>query len=240
MRRWLYLAWVYTMIGVWTLLVFPSSLLITVLTGSHRVGHRVHARLWGRMILWSCGVRLRVHHVERLRREGSYVLLINHNSHFAGYAVAAGIPLQWRAVLGIKLRKIPVFAWIALLAGHIFIDTRRSRRAIATLNAAADKLHSGLSVLIFPEGKHHEGTGLLPFRAGGFHLAVHAGIPVVPLTAVERRRQGSTGSVAVLDLYIDAPIATMDRSDEDVPILLERTRGAMEVHLAGQPKDPSV
>lgn len=240
MRRWLYLAWVYTMIGLWTLLVFPSSLLITVLTGSHRIGHRVHSRFWGRMILWSCGVRLRVHHIERLRRDASYVLMINHNSHFAGYAVAAGIPLQWRAVLGIKLRKIPVFAWIALLAGHIFIDTRRSRRAIATLNAAADKLHSGLSVLIFPEGKHHDETSLLPFRAGGFHLAVHAGIPVVPLTAVERRRQGSTGSVAVLDLYIDTPIATMDRTAEDVPILLERTRAAMEVHLAGQAKDPPV
>lgn len=232
MARWFYLGWVYAMIGLWTLVVFPSSLIVTVLTGSHRIGHRVHARFWGRMILWSCGVRLRVHHAERLRRDASYVLMINHNSHFAGYAVAAGIPLQWRAVLGIKLRTIPVFAWIALLAGHIFIDTRRTPRAIATLNAAADKLHGGLSVLIFPEGKHHEDTVLLPFRSGGFHLAVHAGIPVVPLTAVERRRPGPAGSVAVLDLYVDPPIATMDRTAEDVPIVVERTRAAMEAHLA--------
>jgi len=240
MRRQLYLAWVYAMVGMWTLLVFPSSLLITALTGSHRIGHRVHSGFWGRMILRSCGVRLRVHHLERLRGDGSYVLMINHNSHFAGYAVAAGIPLQWRAVLGIKLRKIPVFAWIALLAGHIFIDTRRSRRAIATLNAAADKLHRGLSVLIFPEGKHHEGPTLLPFRTGGFYLAVHAGIPVVPLTAVERRRSGLSGSVRVLDLYVDSPIATMDRTAEDIPILLERTRAAMEVHLVAPQAEPSV
>jgi len=238
MRRALYLGWVYTMIGVWTLVVFPSSLLITALTGSHRIGHRVHSRFWGRLILWSCGVRLRVHCADRLRRDASYVLMLNHNSHFAGYAVAAGIPLQWRAVLGIKLRKIPVFAWIALLAGHIFIDTRRTRRAIETLNAAADKLHSGLSVLVFPEGKHHEGTALLPFRSGGFHLAVHAGIPVVPITAVERRRKGATGSVAVLDLYVDLPIATMDRTADDVPILIERTRAAMEAHLGGAEIQP--
>jgi 1-acyl-sn-glycerol-3-phosphate acyltransferase len=232
MRRWLYLGWVYTMIGLWTLVVFPSSLIVTVLTGSHRIGHRIHARFWGHMILWTCGVRLRVHNADRLRRDGSYVLMINHNSHFAGYAVAAGIPLQWRAVLGIKLRTIPVFAWIALLAGHIFIDTQRSRRAIATLNAAADKLHGGLSVLIFPEGKHHDDAKLLPFRSGGFHLAVHAGIPVVPLTAVERRRPSPSGSVAVLDLYVDLPIATMDRTTDDVPILVERTRTAMQAHLA--------
>ncbi|HVO25820.1 MAG TPA: lysophospholipid acyltransferase family protein [Candidatus Margulisiibacteriota bacterium] len=231
MRRGLYLVWVYTMIGLWTLVVFPSSLIVTLLTGSHRIGHRLHARFWGRMILWSCGVRLRVHGLEHLRRNQSYVLMINHNSHFAGYAVAAGIPLQWRAVLGIKLRKIPVFAWIGLLAGHIFIDTRRTPRAIATLNAAADKLHSGLSVLVFPEGKHHEDLALLPFRSGGFHLAVHAGIPVVPLTAVERRRPGPARSVAVLHLYVDPPIATMDRTAEDVPILVERTRAAMENRL---------
>jgi 1-acyl-sn-glycerol-3-phosphate acyltransferase len=234
MRRGLYLVWVYTMIALWTLVVFPSSFIVTLLTGSHRIGHRLHARLWGRMILLSCGIRLRVHDVERLHRDASYVLMINHNSHFAGYAVAAGIPLQWRAVLGIKLRKIPVFAWIAMLAGHIFIDTRRTRRAIATLNAAADKLHGGLSVLLFPEGKHHDDTTLLPFRSGGFHLAVQAGIPIVPLTAVERRRPGTAGSVAVLDLYIDPPLPTMDRTADDVPILIERTRAAMEAHLAGR------
>ena len=231
MSRGLYLVWIYTMIGLWTLVVFPSSFLVTLLTGSHRIGHRLHARFWGHMILWSCGVRLRVHNAERLRRNASYVLMINHNSHFAGYAVAAGIALQWRAVLGIQLRKIPVFAWIALLAGHIFIDTRRTPRAIATLNAAADKLHSGLSVLVFPEGKHHDDPALLPFRSGGFHLAVHAGIPVVPLTAVERRRPGRSGSVASLDLYVDSPLATMDRTPEDVPILVERTRAAMQAHL---------
>lgn len=233
MRRTLYLGWVYTMIGLWTLIVFPSSFAVTLLTGSHRLGHRLHARLWGRMILLSCGVRLRVHDLDHLRPHASYVLMINHNSHFAGYAVAAGLPLQWRAVLGMKLRKIPVFAWIALLAGHIFIDTHRTRRAIATLNTAADKIHSGLSVLIFPEGRHHDHADLLPFRAGGFHLAVHAGVPIVPLTAVEERRAGRAGSVRALDLYVDAPIATMDRISDDIPILIERTAAVMAAHLSG-------
>jgi len=112
MTRLLYLAWVYTMIGLWTLVVFPSSFIVTLLTGSHRIGHRIHAAFWGRMILRTCCVRLRVHGLEWLQPAKSYVLMLNHNSHFAGYAVAAGIPLQWRAVLALKLRKIPLFAWI--------------------------------------------------------------------------------------------------------------------------------
>lgn len=230
MRR-LYLAWVYTMIGLWTLLVFPSSFIVTLLTGSHRIGHRVHSGFWGRAILCSCGVRLRVHGLERLRHDGAYVLMLNHNSHLGGYAVAAGIPLQWRAVLAIKLRKIPVFAWIALLAGHVFIDTRRTPQAIATLNAAADKIRGGISVLIFPEGAHHESLSLLPFRTGGFHLAVHAGVPIVPLTAVERRRPGSAGIVRAIDLYVDEPIPTHGRSGDHITELVEQARTAMAAHL---------
>ncbi|HVN85054.1 MAG TPA: lysophospholipid acyltransferase family protein [Candidatus Binatia bacterium] len=227
--RALYLAWIYTMIGLWTLIVFPSSLLVTVLTGSHRIGHRLHSRLWGHMILASCGVRLRVHGREQLQRDGAYVLMLNHNSHFAGYALAAALPLQWRAVLALKLRKIPIFAWIALLAGHVFIDTRRTPAAIGSLNAAADKLRGGLSVLVFPEGRHHDARELLPFKHGGFHLAVAARVPVVPVTAVER--SGAHGRVQAVDLYIDAPIPTADISPDAVPQFAVHTRVIMSAHL---------
>jgi len=221
----LYLAWIYTMIGLWTLIVFPSSLLVTLLTGSHRIGHRIHSRFWGRMILASCAVRLRVHGAEHLGRDGAYVLMLNHNSHFAGYAFAAAVSLQWRAVLGLKLRKIPVFGWIGRLAGHVFVDTRRTPAAIASLNAAAEKIRGGLSVLVFPEGRHHDTRDLLPFKSGGFHLAIAARVPVVPVTAVERR--GPLGRVRTIDLYIDDPIATEGLTTDDVPRLVEETRSQM-------------
>jgi 1-acyl-sn-glycerol-3-phosphate acyltransferase len=229
-RRALYLTWIYTSIGLWTLLVFPSSLIVTVLTGSHRIGHRVHARFWGRMILATCGVHLRVHGRERLDPERPCVLVLNHNSHFAGYCVAAGLPLQWRALLGMKLRRIPVFAWIALLAGHVFIDTRHTPAAIATVNAAAEKLRAGLSVLVFPEGAQHDARQLLPFKTGGFHLAVAAQVPVVPVTAVEQR--SPRGRVTAIDLYVDAPISTAGLTSADVPALAERARSVMAARLS--------
>ena len=239
MARLLYLAWVYTMIGLWTLVVFPSSVIVTLLTGSHRIGHRLHAGFWGRMILSTCCVRLHVHGLERLQSDDAYVFMLNHNSHFAGYAVAAGIPLQWRAVLGMKLRKIPVFGWIGRLAGHVFIDPRRTPQAIATLNAAAERIRGGLSVLIFPEGAYHAGAHLLPFRSGGFHLAVRAGVPIVPLTVVERRHPGPAGRVRRIDLYIDQPIATANRGADDIPHLLEQTRTIMAARLRPAPPPPA-
>jgi len=227
MKRVLYLAYVYAAIGFCTLLVFPSSVLVTLITGSHRIGHRVHARFWGRAILASCGVRLRVHGMQYLDPAGAYVFVINHNSHFSGYAAAAALPHQWRAVLGIKLRRIPVFAWIALLAGHIFIDPRNTAAAVETLKVAAAKMRTGLSVLIFPEGRHHDGPGLLPFRSGGFHLAVQAQVPIIPLVAVERRRPGRAGIVRAVDLYIEPPVPTAGCTPADVPALLEAARRTM-------------
>jgi 1-acyl-sn-glycerol-3-phosphate acyltransferase len=201
---------------------------VTLITGSHRIGHRLHARLWGRAILATCGVRLRVHGLEALDPRSPYVFMINHNSHFAGYAVAAGIPMQWRAVLGMKLRKIPVFGWIGALAGHIFVETRNTPAAIETMNRAAKKIRSGLAVLVFPEGAHHDDGALLRFKSGGFHLAVHAQVPLVPLTAVEHRRGVR---VRVLDLYVDPPIPTAGSTPEDVPRFVERVRQAMMRHL---------
>ncbi len=231
MGRALYIMWVYAVIGFWTVAVFPSSLLVTLITGSHRIGHRLHARLWGRAILACCGVRLSVHGLDALDPRRPYVFMINHNSHFAGYAVAAGIPLQWRAVLGMKLRRIPVFAWIGALAGHIFIETRNTPAAIETLNQAVEKIHSGLSVLVFPEGAHHDDAALLPFKSGGFHLAVRAQVPVVPLTVVETHRGIR---VRALDLYIDQPVPTEGCGAGDVPRVVEQVRSVMAARLGAR------
>jgi 1-acyl-sn-glycerol-3-phosphate acyltransferase len=225
-----YLIGVYAVIALATIIVFPSSLLVTVLTGSHRIGHRLHARPWGRMILAACGVKLRVHGVERLGSGGSYVLMASHGSHFAGYAVAAACPLQWRAVLDAWIRRIPVFGWIGVLAGHVFLDRSRSATAIETLNRAVEKIRGGISVLIFPEGRFNDAGKLLPFKSGGFHLARAAGVPVVPLTIVEETT-GKARRVTALDLFIGEPIETTTLREDDLPALMQQVRSEMEQHL---------
>src|SRR2546428_8447818 len=120
MSRRLYLVAVYATVGLWTSVVFPSSLLVTLATGSHRVGHRLHARFWGRMILRTCGVALRVHGLERLARDRSYVFMANHASHFDGYAIAATLPHQWRAPPLPRVRPVPGLRWVGVPAGHAF------------------------------------------------------------------------------------------------------------------------
>jgi ribosomal protein L11 methyltransferase len=231
-RRGLSLVYLYGVVGLWTLAVFPSSVLVTLVTGSHRVGHRLHARIWGRLILATCGVRLRVYELERLERGRAYVLMANHGSHFDGFAIAAALPLQWRAVLDAWVRRIPVFGWIGMLAGHVFLERGCSPAAIATLNRAIHQLHGGISVLIFPEGAFNDTGVLRPFKRGGFHLAVRAAVPIVPLTVVETRA-GRTGRVVGIDLHVGEPIDTAGCGDETIPALMARVEEAMSGLLPG-------
>jgi ribosomal protein L11 methyltransferase len=231
-RHGFFLVYLYGVVGLCTLAVFPSSVLVTLVTGSHRVGHRLHARLWGRLILSTCGVRLRVHGLERLERGRAYVLMANHGSHFDGFAIAAALPLQWRAVLDAWVRRVPVFGWIGMLAGHVFLERGRSPAAIATLNRAIRQLDGGISVLIFPEGAFNDTGVLRPFKRGGFHLAVRAAVPIVPLTVVETRA-GRAGRVVGIDLHVGEPIDTAGCDDEAIPALMARVEAEMSRLLPG-------
>lgn len=70
------------------------------------------------------------------------------------------------------------------LAGNIFIDRGNNSRAVRSVEAAGQKMKkAGLSLWIYPEGTRHmsEAPDMLPFKKGGFHLAINAGIPIIPI-----------------------------------------------------------
>ena len=66
--------------------------------------------------------------------------------------------------------------------GYIPLDRGDGRKALKSMEEAAAQIRGGKSVLIFPEGTRTRDGQLLPFKRGGFLLAVKAGVPVVPVT----------------------------------------------------------
>ena len=70
------------------------------------------------------------------------------------------------------------------MSGAIFIDRSNSVQAMQSLNDAGQHMKNvGTSLWMFPEGTRHseEVPNLLPFKKGGFHLAIQAGIPIIPV-----------------------------------------------------------
>jgi 1-acyl-sn-glycerol-3-phosphate acyltransferase len=54
-----------------------------------------------------------------------------------------------------------------------------------------------VSVIVFPEGTRSATGGLGPFKSGGFHLAIEAGVPVLPVTVSGSRRVTPPGSLRI-------------------------------------------
>ena len=81
-----------------------------------------------------------------------------------------------------EIGDIPIFGRIMQYAGIILIDRENSASAVETMKPLVDAmLKKGQSVCIAPEGTRSTSTHLGRFKKGAFHLAMQAGVPIVPI-----------------------------------------------------------
>src|SRR3970282_1766751 len=80
-----------------------------------------------------------------------------------------------------EIDRIPILARAFRLGGFIPIDRRNKESALRSIEAGAASIRSGNSFLIFPEGTRSRTTDLLPFKKGGFIMAIKAQAPIVPV-----------------------------------------------------------
>jgi len=66
-------------------------------------------------------------------------------------------------------------------AGVVFVDRDDTHRAIEAMRPAVEALRQGRSIVIAPEGTRQPTPRLGRFKKGPFHLAMQAGVPVVPV-----------------------------------------------------------
>jgi 1-acyl-sn-glycerol-3-phosphate acyltransferase len=163
-----------------TVLVAP--VVVAVALVDPRVAYHV-CLLWARVNLLLYGVRVHARRLVPLDPRSAYVFMSNHRSQFDILAVMAALgDFQLRWVAKKELTRIPVFGWALKHSGHIVIDRSDSQQAVASLRAASAQMCEGISVVIFPEGtRSPPGQVLLPFKKGGFMLALETGFPIVPV-----------------------------------------------------------
>ena len=85
-----------------------------------------------------------------------------------------------------SLRMAPFLGWFMALSGTVFIDRANRTTAMKAFEGAAAEIkRHRQSVFIFPEGtrSNAEEPTLLDFKKGAFHLAIQAGVPIVPIVA---------------------------------------------------------
>jgi 1-acyl-sn-glycerol-3-phosphate acyltransferase len=143
--------------------------------GAHRVG-----RFWAGLHLKVSGVKVVIKGLEHLA-EPPYVFMCNHQSALDIYTLLACLPLSFKWIAKRQLFKIPFIGWAMTRTGYISIDREKPREALKAMEEAARKIRAGMNIIIFPEGTRSFDGNLLPFKKGGFTLALRAMVPIVPI-----------------------------------------------------------
>ena len=155
------------------------------------------ARNWISWILATCGIEVEARGLEHVDPSRSYVFMSNHQSVIDTAAIVATLHVPWRFVAKRELVWIPFFGWALGMGGHVIIDRGRHERAVASLKRAAARIRSGTNVIIFPEGTRSDSGEMGPFKSGGFHLALEAGVPILPISVSGSHRITPKGSLRI-------------------------------------------
>lgn len=163
-----------------TALIALSALICTFIDRSGTLYHR-HARLWSLLGLRLAGIKLEVTGAEKVP-SGPLIFMSNHQGNFDILTLFQAIPQRFSWIAKEELFRIPIFGHSMARAGYIPLDRGDGRRALKSVEAAANLIRGGQSVVIFPEGTRTPDGELLPFKKGGFLLASKAGVPIIPIT----------------------------------------------------------
>jgi 1-acyl-sn-glycerol-3-phosphate acyltransferase len=167
--------------SLYILLLIIPTILISWVDHSAKKPHII-ARYWARWTLFCANVKVRVEGGENIPASPA-VYMSNHVSHFDVFAILGFLMVQFRWAVKRELFRIPLFGLAMKKCGYIMIDRANHEKAVESMQLAAGKIREGTSVLIFPEGTRSvDGQLKTPLKKGGFHLAIKAGVPIVPIT----------------------------------------------------------
>ncbi len=193
-------------------------------------------RWWARAVLREGRITLHVRGVENIPQDEALVVMSNHRSYYDIPAAYASIPGRIRMVAKKELFRVPLFGRAMRQNGFIRVDRGDRSSAVESLNASKKLLAEGTRVWIAPEGTRSKDGSLGKFKSGGFHLALDAGVRILPMVVEGTEaimahdsfvvNQGGTVHVTILP-PVDAPAYGRERRKE----LMHDVREAMETVL---------
>jgi putative phosphoserine phosphatase/1-acylglycerol-3-phosphate O-acyltransferase len=128
------------------------------------------------------GLNLRVNGEQYLWSDRPAVFVFNHQSNVDLVIIAR---LLRRDITGVgkkEIGEIPLIGRILEFSGVVLIDRKDTEKAIEAMQSLVDIMQiEGKSVCMSPEGTRSITPKLAPFKKGAFHLAMQAGVPMVPI-----------------------------------------------------------
>jgi 1-acyl-sn-glycerol-3-phosphate acyltransferase len=156
------------------------------------------------------------------------VFCSNHESNVDPPILFQALHPQLHVLYKAELHKFPLMGTVFDVGGFVPVDRQDRRQSFDSLEQGAASLRAGNSFLIFPEGTRSRSGDLLPFKKGGFIMAIQAQVPIVPVAISGGRASMRKGSAIVrpvrVSIRIGQPIPTAGMTLEDRDRLIARVR----------------
>ncbi len=134
-----------------------------------------------KLILKCCGVRVKVEGIENLDKKETYLYMANHVNIFDIPILGAYLPRSIRGIEAEEQFNWPLWGLVIKRAGNIPINRENPRLAISAINKGIERLKSGKSLVILPEGHRTLDGNLREFKKLPFKMAKKSGVKLVPL-----------------------------------------------------------
>jgi 1-acyl-sn-glycerol-3-phosphate acyltransferase len=216
-----------------TLLMGPPSILLGLLARTREKKGLLFRRIqswYVRPIMWVFGVKVESRGTSKIDPDKGYIYLSTHTSYLDAPALAIVIPQPMFWVFKKELARIPMFGWALLSMGQIMVDRSDAKQARKSMEEAGKALTGNLSVLVYPEGTRSKDGKLKPLKKGGFHMALSAGLPIVPARVLGSYELLPPGALTVrpgrVVVELFDPIPTEGKTEADIPELISRVKAA--------------
>jgi 1-acyl-sn-glycerol-3-phosphate acyltransferase len=227
----------YLAVSLYVLVVGPPGMVIALLFGwkdlLYVLGHG-----GVRLGLALSGISFRVVGAERIPRDRAAVYCANHQSNIDPPVLFRALHPRMHILYKHEIDQIPILARAFRLGGFIPINRLNRESAMRSIEAGAKSLREGNSFLIFPEGTRSRTDDLLPFKKGGFVMAIKGQAPIVPVAIQGGRAAMRKGSWIIRPVHVTIAVGrTVETAGvplEDRDEVIRRVRHEIEAMIGSK------
>jgi 1-acyl-sn-glycerol-3-phosphate acyltransferase len=227
----------YVIVSVYVLVAGPAAIVLALIFRAAALLF-LPGRIGAGLALALVGIRYRVagrHDVPT----GGVVFCSNHQSNVDPPVLFLALHRRLRMLYKVEVDRIPILSHAMHIGRFVAIDRTNRSQASQAIERAAGYVRQGLSFLVFAEGTRSRTGELLPFKKGGFILAILAQAPIVPVAITGARDAMRKGSAIIrpvtVSVRIGRPVETRGMTVDDRDRVMTEVRARIEALLAAGP-----